>query len=159
MYALQLASKTPSAILDWNNNFDLDPDKCILFHCSNLPTSFCGKACMDYQTIIAGSVGIENAYGAIMGRIKTGPATYCRTMTDDIRGIITTYVGEADFVDDPVETFGGYGVLKINRLQDLLQFICRHGFEHHVALSFCSKAKVLEDAFATYLGWEVYRHV
>ena len=113
---------------------------------------------MDFQTIIAGSVGRENTYGTIMGRIKTGPATFCRTMTDDARGIVTTYVGQGEFVDDPVDTFGGYGVLKINRLQDLMQFVCRHGFEHHVAVSLCSKAKALEEAFGTYLGWEVYRH-
>jgi len=39
MYALQLASGKPSALVDWNNNFDDDPDKAILFHCSNFPKS------------------------------------------------------------------------------------------------------------------------
>ncbi|HQG48094.1 MAG TPA: hypothetical protein PK373_03315, partial [Sedimentisphaerales bacterium] len=33
MYALQLASGTPSALVDWNNNYGDDPDKCVLFHC------------------------------------------------------------------------------------------------------------------------------
>ncbi|MBK9712470.1 MAG: hypothetical protein IPO81_14310 [Kouleothrix sp.] len=33
MYALQLASGTPSALVDWNNNYAGDPDKCVFFHC------------------------------------------------------------------------------------------------------------------------------
>src|SRR6185369_8309728 len=36
MHALQLASETPSALLDWNNNYGEDPDKAVCFHCSNL---------------------------------------------------------------------------------------------------------------------------
>ena len=36
MYILQLASGTPSAIVDWNNNYSEDDDKCVIFHCSNL---------------------------------------------------------------------------------------------------------------------------
>jgi len=35
MHALQLASETPSALLDWNNNYADDPDKAVCFHCSN----------------------------------------------------------------------------------------------------------------------------
>ncbi|MGH9493873.1 MAG: L-fucose/L-arabinose isomerase family protein, partial [Candidatus Sulfotelmatobacter sp.] len=37
MHALALASETPSALLDWNNNYGTDPDKAVCFHCSNLP--------------------------------------------------------------------------------------------------------------------------
>jgi L-fucose isomerase-like protein len=48
MYILQLAGGTPSAILDWNNNYADDPDKCVLFHCSNIPLSFFKNARMDY---------------------------------------------------------------------------------------------------------------
>ena len=40
MHALALASETPSALLDWNNNYGSDPDKCVCFHCSNLPKHF-----------------------------------------------------------------------------------------------------------------------
>jgi L-fucose isomerase-like protein len=34
MYALTLASETPSALLDWNNNYGTNPDKAVCFHCS-----------------------------------------------------------------------------------------------------------------------------
>ena len=135
MYILQLASGTPSALLDWNNNYEQDPDKCVLFHCSNVAKSFFASDKMDYQEIIAGSVGKENTYGTIVGRIKASPATFCRTMTDDVDGVIRAYVGEGQFTDDALETFGGYGVMQIENLQTLLSYICRMGFEHHVAVS------------------------
>ena len=37
MYALALASGEPSALVDWNNNYGSDPEKAVVFHCSNLP--------------------------------------------------------------------------------------------------------------------------
>lgn len=158
MYILQLAGGTPSALLDWNNNYGSDPDKAVLFHCSNLPKSFFTASKMDYQAIIAGSVGKENTYGTIVGRIAPGKATFCRTTTDDAAGIITAYVGEGEFTNDTLETFGGYGVMKIPDLQSLLEYICRTGFEHHVAVSRSQKADAIAEALDNYMGWEVYRH-
>src|SRR2546422_10179253 len=60
MHALQLASGTPSALLDWNNNYGSDPNKAVCFHCSNLPRHFFRSVKMDFQEIIAGTVGKEN---------------------------------------------------------------------------------------------------
>ncbi|PYJ02856.1 MAG: fucose isomerase, partial [Verrucomicrobia bacterium] len=78
MYVLQAASGEPAALLDWNNNFNGDPNKGVVFHCSNLPKAFFSTQKMDYQEIIAGTVGKENTYGTIVGRISPGPFTYCR---------------------------------------------------------------------------------
>ncbi len=158
MYILQLASGKPSALLDWNNNYADDPDKCVLFHCSNLPKSFFKSAKMDYQEIIAGSVGKENTYGTMVGRIAAGKATFCRTSTDDTSGIISAYVGEGEFTNDKLNSFGGYGVMKIPNLQNLLKFICTMGFEHHVAMNMSQKADAITEAVSNYLGWEIYRH-
>ncbi len=158
MYILQLASGTPSAILDWNNNYADDPDKCVLFHCSNLPMSFFKKARMDYQEIIAGTVGKENTYGTVVGRIAPNKATFCRTTTDDTAGVISVYTGEGEFTNDKLNTFGGYGVMKIPNLQTLMQYICRMGFEHHVAMNMCQKADAIAEALDNYMAWEVYRH-
>jgi len=119
MHILQLASGTPSAILDWNNNYGTDPDKCVLFHCSNVPRSFFKSAKMDYQEIIAGAVGKENTYGTVVGRIAPNKATFCRTTTDDAAGVISAYVGEGQFTNDKLDTFGGYGVRKIPNLRSL----------------------------------------
>jgi len=158
MYALQQAALRPAALLDWNNNFGDDPDKGVVFHCSNLPKAFFVNHEMDYQEIIAGSVGKENTYGTIVGRVAAGPFTYARVTTDDLQGSIRAYVGEANFTDDTLKTFGGYGVFRVNELQKLLRYICNEGFEHHVAATRANVAGVLEEAFDKYLGWEVYNH-
>ena len=158
MYILQLAGRTPSALLDWNNNYGDESDKCVCFHCSNLPISFFKAARMDYQEIIAGTVGKENTYGTIVGRIAPGKATFCRTSTDDAAGVISAYTGEGEFTNDKLQTFGGYGVMKIKNLQTLMQYICRMGFEHHVAVNRSEKADAIAEALGNYMGWEVYRH-
>jgi L-fucose isomerase-like protein len=72
MYMMALASGTPSALLDWNNNYGSHPDKCVCFHCSNLPKHFFKDVRMDYQAIIAGTVGKENTFGTCVGRVKAG---------------------------------------------------------------------------------------
>jgi L-fucose isomerase-like protein len=158
MHALRLASGTPSALLDWNNNYADDPDKAVCFHCSNLPKHFFTDVRMDYQEIIAGTVGKANTFGTMVGRVKSGPMTFARLSTDDRRGRITGYVGEGAFTDDPLDTFGGAGVVKIPRLQALLRFICERGFEHHVAANLSSVGGVVHEATTKYLGWEMYWH-
>ncbi len=158
MYALQAASQRPAALLDWNNNYDTDPDKGVLFHCSNLPKDFFGDHKMDFQAIIAGTVGKENTYGTIVGRVSPGPFTYCRVSTDELNGKVCAYLGEGKFTEDKLETFGGFGVFQIPALQKLLAYICKQGFEHHVAATKAAVAEAVEDALGTYMGWDVYHH-
>ncbi|HLW76039.1 MAG TPA: hypothetical protein VKS01_03620, partial [Bryobacteraceae bacterium] len=81
MHALQLASQSPSALLDWNNNYGDDPDKAVCFHCSNLPKHFFKSVKMDFQQIIAGTVGRENTYGTCVGLVKSGPMSFARFST------------------------------------------------------------------------------
>jgi L-fucose isomerase-like protein len=157
MYMLALASGTPSALLDWNNNYGSDPNKCVCFHCSNLPKHFFKDVRMDYQEIIAGTVGKENTFGTCVGRVKAGTMCYARYSTDDRRGIVRGYTGAGRFTDDPLETFGGAGVAEIPQLQKLLHYICREGFEHHVAANFSDVSKAIHEA-ARYLGWESHYH-
>ena len=104
MYALRLASGTPAALVDWNNNYADDPDKGVVFHCSNLPKdileSGAGSPVMSFQAIIAGTVGRDNTFGTVEGRVRKSPFTYCRVSTDDYRGVVTAYVGEGETTDD-----------------------------------------------------------
>jgi L-fucose isomerase-like protein len=158
MHALQLASGTPSALLDWNNNYGDDPDKAVCFHCSNLPKHFFKSAKMDYQAIIAGTVGIENTYGTCVGQVKASPMSFARFSTNDLEGSIDGYVGQGEFTDDPLETFGGAGVVKIAGLQKLLRYICENGFEHHVAANMSTVAGAVREAASRYLGWNVHYH-
>jgi L-fucose isomerase-like protein len=158
MHALRLASQTPSALLDWNNNYGDDPDKAVCFHCSNLPKHFLKSVKMDYQAIIAGTVGKENTFGTCVGLVKSGPMTFARFSSDDRAGRVRGYVGSGDFTDDPLETFGGAGVVAIPRMQQLLRYICENGFEHHVAANFSSVAAMVREAAVRYLGWDMYWH-
>ena len=158
MHALQLASGTPSALLDWNNNYGDDPDKAVCFHCSNLPKHFFKSARMDFQEIIAGTVGRENTYGTCVGLVKAGPMSFARFSTNDMEGTIDGYVGQGEFTDDPLDTFGGAGVVKIPHLQKLLRMICEHGFEHHVAANLSQVAAAVQEAAGRYLGWRVHYH-
>ncbi len=160
MHALRLASGTPSALLDWNNNYGDDPNKAVCFHCSNLPRQFFSSGVrMDYQEIIAGTVGKQNTFGTCVGRVKAGPVSFARFSTDDLTGRIRGYVGEGRFTDDPLSTFGGAGVIEISNLQALLRYICENGFEHHVAANLSSgSAAAVHEATTRYLGWDVHRH-
>ena len=154
MHALQLASGTPSALLDWNNNYGEDPDKAVCFHCSNLPKHFFREVKMDFQAIIAGTVGRDNTYGTCVGRVKPGPMSFARFSTDDREGMMCGYVGEGEFTDDPLETFGGAGVVRIPHLQKLLQYICENGFEHHVAANMASVAPACARSHRQLTGLE-----
>lgn len=160
MLALQLASGKPSALVDWNNNYGDDPDKGVVFHCSNLPKDVFVDdiPVMTYQEILADTVGPENSYGTIYGRVSAKPFTYLRISTDDFNGQIRAYVGEGNFTDDPVDTFGGYGVVEVARFQELLAHICENGYEHHVTINQTNVASIIDEAFNKYLGWSTYVH-
>jgi L-fucose isomerase-like protein len=158
MHALQLASGTPSALLDWNNNYGSNPDKAVCFHCANLPKHFFRSFKMDFQEIIAGTVGKENTYGTVVGLIKPEKMSFARFSTDDTAGKMRGYVGHGRFTDDPLNTFGGAGVVEIPKMQKLLHYICENGFEHHVAANLSSVAGAVHEAAIRYLGWDMYWH-
>src|SRR5207244_9284772 len=88
MQALTLASETPAALLDWNNNYGDDPDKAVCFHCSNLPKHFFREVRMDFQQIIAGTVGRENTHGTSVGLVKSGAMSFARFSTNDRGGTL-----------------------------------------------------------------------
>ncbi|MFO7635229.1 MAG: fucose isomerase, partial [Caldilinea sp.] len=158
----------------WNNNYGDDPDKAIIFHCSNLPKSIFVEegdvkeaggliraddiAVMDFQEIIAGVVGKENTFGTVVGRVKADPFTYLRVSTDDLNGRIVAYVGEGTLTNDPIKTFGGYGVVHVPKLQKLLNYICENGYEHHVAMNLSQVAPAVNEALNKYMGWSTYWH-
>jgi L-fucose isomerase-like protein len=159
MYALQLASGFPGALADWNNNYGDDPDKCILFHCGNWANSFVPNNEIKTAPILGTTLGEENTYGAMAGRASAGQMTYARVSTDDVNGAIRTYVGIGQLTDDPADTFGHRAVAYVPNLQSLLKYICKNGFEHHVAMTIGNVADALGEAFTTYLGWENYHHL
>jgi L-fucose isomerase-like protein len=158
MYALQLASEKPSGLVDWNNNFGDDPNKCVFFHCGNWAKEFAKDATIGVAEIQATTLGREHTYGGLSGHADARPITYARVSTDDFTGTIRAIVGEGRFTDDKLDSFGMTGVVEIPNLQDLLKYICQNGFEHHVAMSPARVSGILEEALGNYMGWDVYTH-
>lgn len=158
MYAMQLASGSPSALVDWNNNYADDENKCVLFHCGNWAKSFLPDIEISTAPILGTTVGEENTYGALSGRTPASPLTFGRLSTDDVKGVIKAYVGEGRLTDDELKTFGNRAVAEIPRLQELMQFVCKNGFEHHVVMNASHTGAALKEAFENYMGWEVHHH-
>ncbi len=158
MYAMQLASSSPSALVDWNNNYGASDDKCVLFHCGNWAKSFLPDIKVLNAPILGSTLGVENTWGALDGRTTARPLTYGRITTDDAAGVIRTYVGEGELTDDELKTFGNRAVARVPKLQKLMRHVCRQGFEHHVVMNASRTAGILAEAFERYLGWEVYHH-
>jgi L-fucose isomerase-like protein len=159
MYALTLAARAPSAILDWNNNYGHEADKCVCTHCGNYPKSFIGSTPEISELDVLGAVlGKEKCFGAVKGKVQPGPMTYFRASTDDRLGVVKTYVGEGEFTDDPFGMDGGIAVAKVARLRRLLGFVARNGFEHHVAMVRGLCAEAVAEATGRYLGWPTYHH-
>jgi L-fucose isomerase-like protein len=158
MYAMQLAGSTPAALVDWNNNYADDEDKCVLFHCGNWAKSFLPDIKIANAPILGSTLGVENTYGALDGRTPAGPLTFGRITTADNEGRIRTYVGEGELTNDALETFGNRAVARVPGLQKLMRHVCRNGFEHHVVMTVSQSAAILEEAFGNYFGWETYLH-
>jgi L-fucose isomerase-like protein len=158
MYAMQLAGGTPAALVDWNNNYADDDDKCVLFHCGNWAKSFLPDIKIANAPILGSILGVENTYGALEGRTPAGPLTFGRITTADADGKIRTYVGEGELTNDKLNTFGNRAVAKIPQLQKLMQHVCKNGFEHHVVMTQSHSAEILAEAFGNYFGWEVHQH-
>lgn len=158
MYILELASKEPAALTDFNNNYGEELDKLVTFHCSNFPASFFEEPEMNYQDILANDLGKNSCYGTMVGRIASGPATFFRLSTADTEGQIRSYLAEGEYTDDELDTFGGYGVARIDNLQELMQYVTDNGFEHHVAVTKDTVGGSIAEALSKYLEWNIYFH-
>lgn len=160
MLALTLASKEPSAIADWNNNFAENRNKCVCTHCGNFPKSFIGNDNLRLGPlgVLGRTLGKINTFGAVYAKVSAGDFTYFRISTDDVKGKIKAYVGEGKMTDDEYGMDGCIVVTEVPELQKLMKYICKNGFEHHVALVRADVAGIIEEALESYLGWDLYVH-
>ncbi len=159
MYTLALAAGTPSALLDWNNNYGQDRDMCVCTHCSNYPKGFFQNDIEISTLDILGTVlGHKDTFGAVKGKVAPGSMTYFRISTDDNYGLIKAYAGEGEITADPYKMDGGIAVCRIPDLQSLMKFMCKNGFEHHVSMVRGNVAEVVTEAIENYMDWEVYLH-
>jgi L-fucose isomerase-like protein len=159
MYALVLATGNPAAIVDWNNNYAEDRNKCVAQHCGNYPKGFVGKPVQVSNLSVLGSVlGEELCFGGVDAKVEPGSMTYLRFSTDDLNGRVRGYVGEGQFTADPFNMLGSIAVCEIPNLQKLMKYICKQGFEHHVSMVRSHCAQAIQEAATTYLGWDMYLH-
>ena len=156
MKALHLASYQPVGLLDWNNNYGDEDDKCILFHCGPMPASLMdGKGHISDHSILMNAVGEGNGYGCNVGRIKPMNFTFGSLMTDE--GKVKMYLGEGSITSDPVPEnfFGVAGVAAIRNLQDVLLHVGTNGHRHHVSITPGCVQEPLREALGYYLNFEV----
>ena len=156
MRAMHLASYQPVGLLDWNNNYYDEDDKCILFHCGPLPASLMeGGSRVTDHAILMSSVGEGNAYGCNQGRIRPMDFTFSSLMTDE--GRVKLYLGEGRFTSDPIPAnfFGVAGVAEIPNLQDVLLHIGKQGHRHHVSVTPGRLIQPLAEALGYYLEFDV----
>lgn len=159
MYALTLASGRQSALLDWNNNFAEDRNKCVCTHCGNFPKSFVmNDIKLGTLGVLGRTLGKVNTFGAVYGKVKQGEFTFFRISTDDTKGRIKSYLGEGSLTDDPYGMDGCIAVTKVDNLQKLMKYICKNGFEHHVAMCRGNVKDILDEAISSYLKWDLYVH-
>ena len=165
MYALTLATGNASALLDWNNNYGDDRNKCVCTHCSNYPKSFTfgnkSKVTLEisYLDVLGTTLGHDNCFGAVKGKVVAGDMTFFRISTDDTVGEIKAYLGEGEFTDDPFPMSGGIAVCKVPELSKFMKYMIKSGFEHHVGMVREHCADIIEEVVGGYLGWNLYRHM
>jgi len=86
MAALSFASGRPATVLDWNNNYGEEDDKCILFHCGPVARELMtDRGHISDHLILANSVGPNNSFGCVVGRIAPTDLTF-GSMMNCIRG-------------------------------------------------------------------------
>jgi L-fucose isomerase-like protein len=156
MHAIKLASGKPAGVLDWNNNYDNDDNKCILFHCGSMPPSLMtARGLVVDHGILAKAVGKNCSFGCNIGRIAPTAMTFGSLTTKG--GTIKCYLGEGAFTDDPIseDFFGCAGVAEIPHLQEVLLHVAYHGHRHHVSVTPGHHQAALAEAMGRYLGFEI----
>jgi L-fucose isomerase-like protein len=158
MYALQLAGGGASALFDWNNNYGDDPDKLVLFHCSNTALSFMKEAKAGLNAMAIKGNPHDSCFCTLHGTLKPGPVGWARISTDDEKGRIIGCIGDGVITPENAQTFGTTGVMTMPHTQKFLYFLTANGFEHHMALNYSPRTDVLYEAFSKYMGWKIYWH-
>ena len=156
MRLLGAAAGAPAAIMDWNNNYGDDDERCILFHCGNAPASLMeSPGRVTDHAILATGMGPGHGFGCNQGRLAAGGFTFGNIATED--GRISAYLGEGELTADPIpgEFFGVAGVARIPELQKVLLHLGERGHRHHVALTPGRSMAPVREALGKYLGYDV----
>lgn len=155
MRAMNLASGKPTTCLDWNNNYGDDENKVILFHCGPVAQSLMTEKGTVTEHKMFAKQDPGSGWGSNEGRIKAFDMTFSNCFTED--GKLKVYTSEAKFTGEPIEKafFGCGGVAEIPNLQDKLLRLAKGGFKHHTTVGVGHMKYVLDEAFTTYLHYDL----
>lgn len=154
--AITLAAAHPSMLLDVNNNFGKDPDKCILFHCGPVPISMAeGKGTTIEHLMFRKSFGEGSGVGVNKVKIAKGPVTVASMRTEN--GKLCGFVTEGNLTDDSIEEafFGSGIVFEKKNIENMLEYMGYNGFRHHVCLTKGQYAEAVKEALEKYLGYQI----
>lgn len=157
MKALNHAANYPVMLLDVNNNYKDANDKCILFHCGCVPTSLqtTSKGTIMEHLMFKKSYGDESGVGLNVGKIAPNDITVGSVKTEN--GKIHSFVFDGTLTDDEIEQgfFGCGTVLKKENMNDILRYMAKNGYRHHVAITKGQYAKAVKEAFDVYLEYNI----
>lgn len=83
---------------------------CVYVHIAAPKSFFENEIEISNLDVLGTVLGQENCFGAVKGKVNAGTATYFRISTDDRYGMIKSYLGEAEFTNDPYGMDGGIAV-------------------------------------------------
>lgn len=156
MRAIGLAADHPVMLLDVNNNYESSSDKVIFFHCGPAPASLMqGKGKIEEHLMFKKSYGDGSGVGINKGRFITGDVTVGSFKTEN--GRLCAFVTDGELTDDKLpECFFGCGtVFKKDGVGNMLNFMARNGYRHHVAVTRGNYAEAVREAFENYLDFDI----
>lgn len=156
MRAVGLAANHPVMLLDVNNNYEDDMDRAIFFHCGPAPASMMqGTGTIEEHLMFKKSYGEGSGVGINKGKYIVDDVTVASLKTEN--GKICAFVTEGELTDDPIpaEFFGCGTVFKKKNTNEMMQYMAKNGYRHHVAITKGRYAEAVREAFDNYLGYNI----
>ena len=156
MRAVGLAANHPVMLLDVNNNYEDDPDRVIFFHCGPAPASLMrGRGEIREHLMFKKSYGEGSGVGINHGRYIADDVTIGSFKTEG--GRLSAFVAEGELTDDSLpEVFFGCGtVFKKKNAGEMLNYMAKNGYRHHVAITRGHTASAVVEAFRNYLDYDI----
>lgn len=156
MRALYLASDHPVMLLDVNNNYGSDPDRCILFHCGPAPRSMMkGKGHIEEHLMFRKTFGPGSGVGINKGELYTGDVTLGSFKTEN--GRLCAFVTQGELTGESTGEgfFGCSAVFRRPDAEAMLRYMCKNGYRHHVAIAPGSWSRAINEAFENYLDFDI----
>jgi L-fucose isomerase-like protein len=158
MKAISLAGNSAPMLLDINNNFGMEDDRSILFHCGPVPLSLMeGKGTTEEHLMFRKSYGPGSGVGINHGQIRRNlEVTFGSAKTEN--GQIHAFLGEGRLTNDVMEEgfFGCGAVLETPRMQEITDYVGREGYRHHLSLTSGRSAWAVKEALQNYLGYDIH---